>query len=89
MSRSLQCERRGCGGFAGAISRDGVSPTPPVRSDEPDPAPSQGERARPEDSAEGVAYSAGIVLDPAVGAALMAVSTVIVAINAKFLRVEQ
>ena len=36
--------------------------------------------------AAGVAYSAGIVLDPAVGAALMAVSTIIVAINARFLR---
>jgi Cu2+-exporting ATPase len=39
--------------------------------------------------AAGVAYSAGIILDPAVGAALMALSTIIVAINAKFLRVEK
>lgn len=39
--------------------------------------------------AAGVAYSVGIILDPAVGAALMAVSTIIVAINAKFLGVER
>jgi Cu2+-exporting ATPase len=39
--------------------------------------------------AAGVAYSAGIVLDPAAGAALMALSTIIVAINARFLRVEK
>ena len=38
--------------------------------------------------AAGVLYRAGIVLSPAVGAALMAVSTVIVAVNARFLRVE-
>lgn len=37
--------------------------------------------------AAGVAYGAGILLDPALGAALMAVSTIIVAINARFLRV--
>ena len=37
--------------------------------------------------AAGVAYKAGILLDPAVGAALMTVSTIIVAINARFLRV--
>ena len=36
--------------------------------------------------AAGVLYRAGIVLSPAVGAALMAVSTVIVAINARLLR---
>jgi Cu2+-exporting ATPase len=35
--------------------------------------------------AAGAAYSAGIVLSPAVGAALMSLSTVIVAINAKLL----
>ena len=35
--------------------------------------------------AAGVAYTAGIVLSPAAGAALMSVSTVIVAINAKLL----
>jgi Cu2+-exporting ATPase len=35
--------------------------------------------------AAGVAYGAGIVLSPAVGAALMSVSTVIVAVNAKLL----
>jgi Cu2+-exporting ATPase len=39
--------------------------------------------------AAGVAYSAGILLDPAAGAALMALSTIIVAINAKFLRIEK
>jgi Cu2+-exporting ATPase len=39
--------------------------------------------------AAGVAYSAGVVLDPAAGAALMALSTIIVAINARFLRVEK
>jgi Cu2+-exporting ATPase len=39
--------------------------------------------------AAGAAYSLGIVLDPAVGAALMALSTIIVAINARFLRVEK
>jgi P-type Cu2+ transporter len=37
--------------------------------------------------AAGVAYSTGIVLDPALGAAFMAASTIIVAINARFLRV--
>jgi P-type Cu2+ transporter len=37
--------------------------------------------------AAGVAYSIGILLDPAAGAALMAISTIIVAINARFLRV--
>ena len=36
--------------------------------------------------AAGVAYSAGLVLSPAVGGALMSVSTVIVAINAKLLQ---
>lgn len=36
--------------------------------------------------AAGVLYSAGIVLSPAAGAALMALSTVIVAINARLLR---
>ncbi len=39
--------------------------------------------------AAGVAYGAGILLDPAIGAALMALSTIIVAINARFLRVEK
>jgi P-type Cu2+ transporter len=39
--------------------------------------------------AAGVAYSVGILLDPAAGAALMAASTIIVAINARFLRVEK
>ncbi len=39
--------------------------------------------------AAGVAYRAGILLDPAAGAALMAISTIIVAINARFLRVEK
>lgn len=37
--------------------------------------------------AAGVAYGVGILLDPAVGAAVMAASTIIVAVNAKFLRV--
>ncbi len=37
--------------------------------------------------AAGVAYGIGILLEPAVGAAVMAASTIIVAINAKFLRV--
>ena len=39
--------------------------------------------------AAGVAYGAGILLDPAAGAALMALSTIIVAFNARFLRVEK
>ena len=39
--------------------------------------------------AAGAAYNAGILLDPALGAAFMAVSTIIVAINARFLRVER
>ena len=39
--------------------------------------------------AAGVAYGAGILLDPAAGAALMALSTIIVAINARFLRVDK
>jgi P-type Cu2+ transporter len=38
--------------------------------------------------AAGVAYGAGILLDPAFGAALMAASTIIVAINARFLRIK-
>ncbi len=38
--------------------------------------------------AAGVAYGAGILLDPAVGAAVMAASTIIVAVNAKFLNVK-
>jgi Cu2+-exporting ATPase len=39
--------------------------------------------------AAGALYSFGILLSPAVGAALMSVSTIIVAINARFLRVEK
>ncbi len=39
--------------------------------------------------AAGVLYGAGVVLSPAVGAALMALSTVIVAINARFLRIRR
>jgi P-type Cu2+ transporter len=39
--------------------------------------------------AAGVLYSAGILLGPAAGAALMSVSTVIVAVNARLLRVER
>jgi Cu2+-exporting ATPase len=37
--------------------------------------------------AAGAAYNTGFILDPAAGAALMAVSTIIVAINAKFLNI--
>jgi len=36
--------------------------------------------------AAGVLFSVGVVLSPAVGAALMSLSTVVVAINARFLR---
>jgi Cu2+-exporting ATPase len=39
--------------------------------------------------AAGVAYGVGFIMDPAVGAALMALSTIIVAINARFMRVEK
>jgi len=39
--------------------------------------------------AAGVLYSTGFVMSPAAGAALMALSTVIVAINARFLNVEK
>jgi len=39
--------------------------------------------------AAGVLYKAGILLSPAMGAVLMSLSTVIVAINAKFLKVEK
>jgi Cu2+-exporting ATPase len=39
--------------------------------------------------AAGVLYRFGILLSPALGAALMALSTVIVAINARFLHVER
>jgi Cu2+-exporting ATPase len=39
--------------------------------------------------AAGVLYSAGIVLSPALGAVLMSASTVIVAINAKLLRINE
>ena len=39
--------------------------------------------------AAGVAYGIGILLDPALGAALMAASTIIVAVNARILRVEK
>jgi Cu2+-exporting ATPase len=38
--------------------------------------------------AAGVLYSIGIILSPAVGAVLMSISTVIVAVNAKLLKVE-
>lgn len=38
--------------------------------------------------AAGVLYSVGIILSPALGAVLMSVSTVIVAINAKLLKVQ-
>lgn len=39
--------------------------------------------------AAGVLYDAGIVLSPAIGALLMSLSTVIVAINARFLKIEK
>jgi len=39
--------------------------------------------------AAGVLYSAGIILGPAIGAVFMSLSTVIVAINARFLKVEK
>jgi len=39
--------------------------------------------------AAGVLYSWGILLSPAAGAALMSLSTVIVAINAKMLKVDK
>ena len=39
--------------------------------------------------AAGVLYSYGVILSPAVGAVLMSLSTVIVAINAKFLKLEK
>ncbi len=39
--------------------------------------------------AAGVLFSAGIVLGPALGAVFMSISTVIVAINARFIRVEK
>jgi Cu2+-exporting ATPase len=35
--------------------------------------------------AAGIGYSAGILLSPAIGAAVMSLSTIIVAINAKLL----
>jgi P-type Cu2+ transporter len=38
--------------------------------------------------AVGVLYGIGVVLSPAIGAAVMAASTVIVAINAKLLRID-
>jgi Cu2+-exporting ATPase len=38
--------------------------------------------------AAGVLYSWGVLLSPAVGAILMSLSTVIVAINARFLKLE-
>ena len=39
--------------------------------------------------AAGVAYGAGVLLDPAAGAALMALSTIVVAVNARFLKVDK
>jgi Cu2+-exporting ATPase len=39
--------------------------------------------------AAGIAYGVGVLLDPAVGAALMALSTVIVAVNARFLKISR
>jgi len=39
--------------------------------------------------AAGALYVWGVVLSPAVGAVLMSLSTVIVAVNAKFLKIDQ
>ncbi len=39
--------------------------------------------------AAGVFYNSGIIISPAIGAALMSLSTIIVAINAQFLKVEK
>lgn len=39
--------------------------------------------------AAGVLYTYGIILSPALGAVLMSLSTVIVAINARFLKIER
>ena len=39
--------------------------------------------------AAGVLYKSGILLTPAMGAALMAASTVVVAVNARFLKIEK
>jgi Cu2+-exporting ATPase len=39
--------------------------------------------------AAGVLYSIGIVISPAIGAILMSFSTIIVAINAKLLKLER
>lgn len=39
--------------------------------------------------AAGAAYAAGVLLNPAAGAALMALSTIIVAVNARFLKVKR
>jgi Cu2+-exporting ATPase len=39
--------------------------------------------------AAGVLYTLGILLTPALGAALMSVSTVIVAINARLLKIKK
>ena len=39
--------------------------------------------------AAGVLYGAGIIISPAIGAILMSLSTVIVAINAKMLKIKR
>ena len=39
--------------------------------------------------AAGVLYNSGIIVSPAIGAALMSLSTVIVSVNAQFLKVEK
>jgi len=39
--------------------------------------------------AAGVAYTVGILIDPAIGAIFMAISTIIVAINSKFLKIKK
>jgi Cu2+-exporting ATPase len=38
--------------------------------------------------AAGVLYNQGIIISPALGAVLMSLSTIIVAINAKFLKID-
>lgn len=39
--------------------------------------------------AAGVLYAYGVLLSPAMGAALMSISTVIVSINARFLKIKR
>lgn len=39
--------------------------------------------------AAGVLFSFGVILNPAVGAGLMSISTVVVAVNARLLKIER